>query len=166
MVNRQLRDNIKKTKTFISLWGKFHGLYNNSAAGKETITQEEEKIFLETKSLITNRYEALKAALKINRAVDSEMMDVISHVLSLKGMAAISDKAREKIEKNWQHSNVFVSNMLKDLEAQSQRLSEKNYIAEFLKKVFSKKIIQVVVIVVAVFLLMSLLNIIVRLIIV
>jgi len=162
MVKRQLKDNIKKTKAFISLWAKFHDLYN-SAAGKETITQEEEKIFLETKSLITDRYEALKAALRINRAQDSEMMDVISHVLSLKGMAAISDKAREKIEGNWQHSSVFVSNLLKELEAQSQRLSEKNYIAEFLKKLFSKKIIQVAVIIVAVFLLMSLLNIIVRL---
>lgn len=153
MTVRELQGNIRKTKDFTSLWVKFHDLYN-SASKKKAITQEEEDIFLETKSLVTGRYEDLKRALKINRATDGEMRDVISHVLSLKSMAAMSDKALEKIEEGWKHSHVFLNNILKILERRSEELAQKKRFPELAKRVFSSKIIQIVALVTVIFVMM------------
>jgi len=158
MVNKELKSNIKKTQVFISLWVKFHDLYNK-AAKKGAITREEEKIFRETKSLLSNKYEALKHALNINRSQDSEMMDVISHVLSLKGMEAMSDKELRKIERNWEHSHVFLNKILKTLEKEGRELAKKKPVVEFSKVVFSGKLIQFAALVIVVFIMMLGLNI-------
>ena len=115
MTDKEIRANIKKTKAFIGLWVKFHDLYKNATKSKN-ITREDEKVFLETKSLIADKYKALKHSLQLNTSSSNEMMDVISRVLSLKGVSTMSDKALEKIERNWNHSYVFLNKILKDLE--------------------------------------------------
>lgn len=150
MVDKQLKSNIKKTKDFTTLWVKFHDHYK-SATKKNAITQEEESLFLETKSLITGKYKALKGSLRLNDSRDDEMRDVISHVLSLKSMATMSDKAFERIENSWRHSHVFLNKMLKDLEGQNRQLAEKKCSFEFLKKIFSKRINQVLVFMLIIF---------------
>jgi len=163
MTVKELQGNIKKTKDFTSLWVKFHDLYN-SASRKEAITQDEEDIFLETKSLVTGRYEDLKGALKINRAADGEMRDIISRVLSLKSMAAMSDKALEKIEESWKHSHVFLNNILKVLERRSAELAQKRKFPELAKRFFSSKITQLAVLVAVVFVMMYGLSVLTRII--
>jgi len=150
MVDKQLKSNIKKANDFIVLWVKFHDHYK-SAAKKNAITQEEESLFLETKSLITDKYKDLKDSLRLNSSRDDEMRDVISHVLSLKSMATISDKAFERIENSWRHSHVFLNKMLKDLEGQNRQLAEKKRSFEFLKKIFSKKIYQILALIFIIF---------------
>jgi len=142
MVDKQLKSNIKKTKDFTTLWVKFHDHYK-SATKKNAITQEEESLFLETKSLITDKYKALKDSLRLNSSGDDEVRDVISHVLSLKSMAAMSDKASERLENSWRHSHVFLNKILKDLEGQNRQLAKEKHSFEFLKKIFSKKINQI-----------------------
>jgi hypothetical protein len=157
MSEKELKANIKKARDFLALWVKFHSLYKD-ATKKEAITQEEEDVFLETKTLLGQRYKALKGSLNLGRSSDDEMKDVISHLLSLKGMAAMSDEALRKIEESWNHSYVFLNKLLKDLEGQTQVYSNKRPFIEFLKRLFSKKAAQLIVLILLIFIMFYAVN--------
>ena len=62
MVSKDLELKIKRVKEFMQLWIKFHDLYKD-ALSDGVITPEEESNFLETKSLIARKYQALKELL-------------------------------------------------------------------------------------------------------
>lgn len=145
MPDKNTKAQIRQTKDFIELWVKFHDLYKN-ATKKETITEEEEALFLETKSLIADKYSKLKDSLGSKRGRDNEMLDVISHVLSLKGMSAMSDKVLNKIDRSWDHSYVVLNKMLKDLEDENTKMPAERPVLKFLTGLFYMKIVQIPII--------------------
>ncbi|PIU42352.1 MAG: hypothetical protein COS99_00740 [Candidatus Omnitrophica bacterium CG07_land_8_20_14_0_80_42_15] len=163
MIDKELKANIKKTKEFITLWVKFHDLYK-SATEKGAITHEEEVIFLETKTHITNKYKALKDTLKLNGQVkEDEAMDVMSHVLSLQGMGTISDDVLERIESSWKHSHAFLSDILKKLENQDREMAKRSVLLEFLKRVLSNRVVQFIILIFSVFFMFYFFNILIKL---
>ena len=164
MIDRELKANIKKTKEFIVLWVKFHDLYK-SAIKKEAITQEEEAIFLETKLHITNKYKALKDALKLPEPdVKDEAIDVMSHVLSLQGMTTISDDALDGIENSWRHSYAFLNDMLKNLEQKDKELGKRSVLLEAVNRMLSKKAVQLVILILGVFITFCLISLLIQII--
>jgi len=162
MVDKRLKTKIKNTKDFVTLWLKFHNLYKD-ATKKGAITQEQEDLFLDTKSLITDRYKDLRDSLSLDSSNRDETMDVVSHVLSLKSMAAISDEAFRKIEESWQHSYTFLNNILNDLKSKDEELARKRSVFEFSKRIFDKKAVQIILLVFVVFILAYILNVIIGL---
>ena len=83
MIDRAIEDKIKKTKEFMELWVKFHNLYKE-ALKKETIDPQDENTFLETKSLIARKYQALTDLLGMSPSIEQDKtFDVVSQVLSL-----------------------------------------------------------------------------------
>ena len=121
MIDRDLELKIKRLKEFMQLWVKFHDMYK-SALSRETISPEEEKTFLETKSLIARKYQALKDFLGIESPYDDKTFDVIAQLLSLKSVAAISDLSLHKIEYDWHNSYVLLNKLLGELENQREAL--------------------------------------------
>lgn len=121
MRDRKLESKIKRLKEFMQLWLKFHDMYK-SAINRDTITPEEENAFLETKSLIARRYQALKEYLEIGSSYDDKTFDVISQLLSLKGVAVISDLSLRKIENDWHGSYIILNKFLGELEAKEESL--------------------------------------------
>src|SRR3972149_6376919 len=82
MIDKELEKKIKQIKEFMELWVKFHELYK-SATKNRVISPDEEKAFLETKSLIARKYQALMDNLNIEPTAEDKTMDIISQVLSL-----------------------------------------------------------------------------------
>ncbi|MFH0839482.1 MAG: hypothetical protein V1883_00500 [Candidatus Omnitrophota bacterium] len=107
----------------MQLWIKFHDMYK-SAINRDTITPEEEAAFLETKSLIARKYQALKEYLEISSSYDDRTFDVISQLLSLKGVAAISDLSLHKIENDWHGSYIVLNKLLGELDAKEESLKK------------------------------------------
>lgn len=132
MRDRNLESKIKRLKEFMQLWIKFHDMYK-SAINSDTITPEEEKAFLETKSLIARKYHALKECLNVNSSYDDRTFDVILQLLSLKSVAAISDLSLRKIENDWHGSYIVLNKLLGELEAKEESLRDVSKLRLFLR---------------------------------
>lgn len=137
MITKELENRTKKTKDFAELWMKFRDMYIE-ATKKEVITPEEEKSFLETKSLIARKYQALVDTLKLKPTEEDRTLDVVSQVLSLKSLSTLSDMQTRKIESDWQSSYILLNKILGHLESEKEfqsgvsRTKVKNFILKFL----------------------------------
>src|SRR3989338_2584781 len=87
---REVDKLIKDAKDFMALWVKFHELYKEAIKDK-VISPEEEKTFLETKSVIARRYQALIDEIGLPSSPEDKTFDVISSILSLETVASPSD---------------------------------------------------------------------------
>ena len=122
MVDPILEEKIKKTREFMELWMKFRELYSK-ALKKEAIHAEEEMAFLETKSLIARKYQALMDRLGMEPSMDDKTFDVVSQVLSLQGVSSLSDVQTQEIENGWHRSFMFLNKLLGTLENQKETLA-------------------------------------------
>ena len=141
MVDPELEEKIKKTKEFMELWMKFRQLYSK-ALHKEAIFPEEETTFLETKSLIARKYQALMDRLDLEPSMDDKTFDVISQVLSLQGVSSLSDVQIQEVESGWHRSFIFLNKLLGTLENQKETLSRISPLSVWgpnLKAFFQKK---------------------------
>lgn len=133
MINRELELKIKRLKEFMQLWVKFHDMYKD-AISRDTISSKEESIFLETKSLIARKYQTLKEHLGIASSYEDKTFDVISQLLSLKGVAAISDLSLHKLEKDWHDSYILLNRLLGELESRQESLRKITRTSFIIKK--------------------------------
>ncbi len=147
MRDKNLELQIKRLKEFMQLWITFHDMYK-SAIKRETITPEEEQSFLETKSLIARKYQALKDQLKVSSNYEYRTFDVISQVLSLKSVAAISDLSLNKIENDWHNSYIVLNKLLGELEGKQEELRKVSALGLMLKKFFGSPLGNLLMIVV------------------
>jgi hypothetical protein len=157
MVNRELEIKIKKLKEFMQLWIKFHDMYKD-ALSRETIAPDEENTFLETKSLIARKYQALRDQLEIGASYEDKTFDVVSQLLSLKSVAAISDLSLNKIENDWHNSYILLNKILGELEGQQEALRKVSRIGLFVKNLASNPILNLVIVIIIVLAIYFLVN--------
>ncbi len=136
MIDKELEEKIKKTKEFMELWMKFHELYQ-AAQKKEIIDAQEERAFLETKSLITRKYQALTDFLGVAPTSEDKTFEVISQVLSLQGVSAFSDVQIEEIENGWHRSFLLLNKLLGGFENRKETLAKINLFSRLFPKIFS-----------------------------
>ena len=134
MKDKDIESKIKHLKEFTQLWTKFHDMYKN-AISRETISPEDEKNFLETGSLIARKYQALKDFLGIEPSYENRTYDVISQILSLKSVAAISDVSLGKIESDWHSSYIILNGLLGEFEEQQESLSKVSRLRLMVRKI-------------------------------
>jgi hypothetical protein len=149
MIDKNLESKIKRVKEFTQLWIKFHDMYKN-AVNRETITPEEEKAFLETKSLIARKYQALKEYLGVSSSYDDRTFDVISQLLSLKGVATTSDLSLHKIENDWHNSYIVLNKLLGELEAKEENLRRVSRTKVFLQGLAGSPFINLVLLIIVI----------------
>ena len=146
MIDKELELQIKRVKEFMQLWIKFHDMYKNSLS-RETISPEDEKTFLDTKSLIARKYQALKTILGTGVSYDDRALDVVSHVLSLKGVADISDVAMKKIENDWHNSYIQLNKLLGELEGRQDNLQKISKVGLFANRLRQNAVFNLIIII-------------------
>ena len=146
MKDKRLEKKIKLLKEFMELWIKFHDLYK-TALSKQSISPEEEKNFLETKSLIARKYQMLKDFLGIEPQTDDRTFDVISQVLSLESVSTISDLGIKKIESDWHNSYIQLNKLLGELESKTEDLKSINTFVIFLRKLFVNPVVNMLLLI-------------------
>ena len=157
MVDPELEEKIKKTKEFMELWLKFRQLYTK-ALKKETILPEEEVSFLETKSLLARKYQALMDRLDLEPSMDDKTFDVISQVLSLQSVSSLSDVQIQEVENGWHRSFIFLNKLLGTLENQKETLAHISPLSVWAPKakaLLAKKRVRLVLLIVAFILLVN-----------
>lgn len=147
MIDRVLEKRIKQLKEFIDLWSTFLDLYKK-AANQQNFTEAEEKSFLELKSSIARKYQALMDALGIKPTAEDRTFDVISQVLSLKGIASLSPLQLQKLENDWHNSYITLNKIMGTLENRREELAKISAMNEVTKKIFSNPFIVLVLIII------------------
>lgn len=141
----------------MQLWIKFHDMYK-SAINREMITPEEEAAFLETKSLIARKYQALKDYLDMNSSYDDRTFDVISQLLSLKSVAATSDLSLRKIENDWHGSYIILNKLLGELEGRQENLRAVSRTRLFLRRLATGPFMNLVLLIIVILAIYVVLN--------
>ena len=147
MIDKELEKKIRQTKEFMQLWMKFHELFK-SALKSDSISQQEEDDFLETKSKIARRYEALKNSIGPDSHYDDRTFDVISQVLSLKSVVSVSDISLGKIESDWHNSYILLNRLLGDLESQKEDIRRVNPITALIRRLSGNPMINLILLIV------------------
>ncbi len=122
MRNKSLEGKIELLKEFIEEWIGFRD-FLREALKDETISAEEEKEFLEIKSLIARKYQGLTRILEKDFVPDERLMDIISHAVSLEGLTETSGMQFRKIENDWHLSYIHLNKLLGNLESEKDRLA-------------------------------------------
>ena len=110
------KDAIAKTKEFLDIWKRFNQMYK-AAIGKSDISQEEEDLFLETKSVVARKFQMLADSLSIDRFTVDRTYEVINQLISLKSMSTMSEQTLKKIENDWHEAYISLNRLLGHLEA-------------------------------------------------
>ena len=117
------KDLIIKTKEFIELWKKFNAIYKE-AMGKSTITEEEEALFLETKSIVARKFQILADSFSIDRHTVDRTYDVIGSILSLRSISTLSEPTLKKLESDWHEAYISLNRLLGHLEVGNETVSK------------------------------------------
>jgi len=150
MINKKLEADIKELQGFIDLWVSFKDQFHAACQNKET-TPDAEKKFLETKSLIARKYEAINQSFN---NPDEKALRIISQVVSLDSAIKISDMQIDKVENDWHTSYINFNKLLGTLESTREELARVNGFALFFKKMLFNPVmffIGIIIIIIAIF---------------
>ena len=111
------KEAIIKTKEFLELWKKFDHICKD-AMKKTSITEEEEDLFLDTKSVVARKLQILVDSLPVERTTVDRAFDIINKIISLKSIATLSEEALRKINNDWHQTYISLNRLLGHLEAQ------------------------------------------------
>ncbi len=136
MIDKNLEARIKQLTDFVDLWKSFYELYKR-VADQQSFTEEEEKNFLELKSSLARKYQALMDALGIKPTAEDRTFDVISQVMSLKSISMLSPLQMEKLENDWHNSYITLNKILGSLENRKNNLAKINVFSLVCKRIFT-----------------------------
>jgi len=134
MRDKKTEIDIKVMKDFIEFWGKFHSIYSNTLE-KGSITKEDEEKFLETKLMIYNKYDELKASLEYRYMPHGRLTDPVGDILSLQTVRFASEDNLKKINNDWKDSYIFLNSIFERLKTRRRRFKEFNAVGVFFKRV-------------------------------
>ncbi|MBI4844875.1 MAG: hypothetical protein HY810_00085 [Candidatus Omnitrophica bacterium] len=147
MLDKNLQNRIKQVNDFVELWASFYELYKR-ATNQSTFSEQEEKSFLELKSNLARKYQALMDSLGIKPTAEDRTFDVISQVMSLKNINTLSPLQMEKLENDWHNSYITLNKILGSLENKKNELAKINSVSLFLKRVLGNPIITLILLVI------------------
>lgn len=143
MIDKQLEQQIKKAKDFIDLWMRFRELYQN-ALGRTNIIPEEERAFLSLKSDLVRQYQGLLESIGAAHSPEDRTFDVISTIISLASVTALSEMQFKKVENDWHSSYLNLNKILGSLENKKEQLSKINTTKIALDKFLSGRLVSLI----------------------
>ena len=152
MIDKILEVRIKHLNEFVNLWTTFYEMYKR-AANQQNFTEDEEKNFLELKSILARKYQGLMDALGIKPTAEDRTFDVISQVMSLKGITTLSPLQTQKLENDWHNSYITLNKILGSLENRKDNLAKISVAGVFLKRLISNPMFMLILIMIIIYIL-------------
>jgi len=128
MIDKKLEDNIKKTKTFLEFWAKFHQLYRS-----------EEESFLSTRTLVNSRFQDLMDSVGVKHSQRLTKGLPIYEILSIESLSGMSDEKQKRIEACWEDSYRFLSSMLSQFQKKKRKIKRFNRLIFTIKSFLRRK---------------------------
>lgn len=109
MVRKRVKQKIRDVKEIIELWIKFGNLIRDSQS-KKSSTKEEEQEFLEVKTALARKQQALGA-------VPIKIMNILSQAMSLEDVAKMPDMQARKVYTEWHEAYLSLNELLGRMES-------------------------------------------------
>ncbi len=145
MRDRQLERRIGVLKGFIDLWVSFKTSVEE-AIKKTDLTSADERAFLEVKSTIARRQQALIDVLGAEDVPDSEITAILAHAVSLKQLGGASGLLGRKLETDWHEAYMQFNRALGTLENDRDELARVNAFGRFFRGLLSSRMLWVFVV--------------------
>ena len=134
MRDKKTEGDIKSMKGFLEFWTKFHSIYSD-ILDKGIITKEDEDKFLETKSMMRNKYEEVKGSLEYKYMPHGRLTDPVSDILGLQTLRFVSEDNLKRLKDDWNDSYVFLNNIFERLKTRKRKFEEFNTLGVFFKRI-------------------------------
>ncbi len=154
MRSKVLERRIVVLSEFIELWVMFKQGIDNCAASPE-VSEEDEQRFLQLKSLVARKQQAVMEVGVGGKLPDREIEDIVSHSVSLKHIGGTSDLMARKLEKDWHEAYIMLNRAFGSLENQQAELARRNAFVYFLGKLLKSRLFWLLAVVLALALLYS-----------
>lgn len=147
MIDELLEKKISSLQDFIKLWVDFKN-FLEEREGKESLSPEEEREFLEIKSRIARQYQGLVDTLKEDLRGEESIISILSHAPNLKQLVADSGMQLRKIKNDWHESFIFLNTVLGRLENRRRELASVSRFKILLPRIVKNPLFILIVIIV------------------
>ncbi len=125
MKDRVLEGRISELHGLIGQWDRFHQMVS-AVIKKAPFTDEHEREFLEAKSSIARRFQAIADKFAIRTFPDEELTSVLSEAVSLDQVSKMSSFSVQQIENTWHRVYIALNKIIGHLESDRDSLARIN----------------------------------------
>lgn len=101
-------------------------MVNRAIRKPEAITPQDEENFLRTKARIAMLHDSFMDSLKHDKAVGTNMIEIVNRAITLKGMGRISEAENKKLEIEWHEVYLLLNETVSTLNEKRAELAEIN----------------------------------------
>ncbi len=131
MRNKKLDQLIVQLENYLECWKQFNG-FVTMARGKK-FTAEDEKQFLEVKSIIVQELELITAAVECSSPSREEVHALLGLAPSLRYLSESNEGNLRGLENHWHKVYVGFQAILGQLKVQQRKLENQSVLSSFLK---------------------------------
>lgn len=139
MRDRNLEKKIRDLQKLIDKWNDFYGMMDAVKKGAD-FAEEHERKFLDLKSSIARKFQAMADKFERKAFPDEEMTNVLTEVVSLEDVNKMSSFAAGQLQSTWHRVYILLNKVLGRLESESDSLGRINPIGYGIKKAIRNKL--------------------------
>ena len=128
----KLDELISQMENYLECWKQFNQ-YLIQARGKK-YEAEDERQFLEVKSVLTQELELILASIQVESPSKDEIVALISSAPSIRYLAELNDNALRNLENPWHRIYIAFQSLLGQLKVQQRQTDKKGLFGGFFKK--------------------------------
>ena len=128
----KLDELISQMENYLECWKQFNQ-YLIQARGKK-YEAEDERQFLEVKSVLTQELELILASIQVESPSKDEIVALISSAPSIRYLAELNDNALRNLENQWHRIYIAFQSLLGQLKVQQRQTDKKGLFSGFFKK--------------------------------
>ena len=128
----RLDELISQMENYLECWKQFNQ-YLMQARSKK-FEAEDERQFLETKSVLTQELELIFASIQAESPSKEEILALISGAPSIRYLGELNDNALRNLENQWHRIYIAFQSLLGQLKVQQRQTEKKSLFGGFFKK--------------------------------
>lgn len=139
MKDKVLEGRISELHELIGRWDRFHQMISAVTKGAP-FTDEHEREFLEAKSSIARKFQAIADKFAIRTFPDEELTSVLSEAVSLEQASKMSGFSVQQLENTWHRVYIALNKIIGHLESDRDSLARINLLAFKSKRLVKNKL--------------------------
>lgn len=140
MKNERLENRIFVLGEFIELWESFHNVMKEAGKGAP-IDAESGSQFLELKSSIARKLQALSDIFGENVMPEEDITDILSESVSIEHMAKVGSLSSSNMENTWHRTHIALNKILGSLENDRDELEKVSAVGAWGKRLLANRVV-------------------------
>ncbi len=138
MKDERLEKRIFILREFIDLWEKFHSVMKEASKGAP-LDEESNQQFMELKSSIARKLQALSDIFGENVMPEEDITDILSESVSIEHIAKVGSLSSSNMENTWHRTHIALNKILGSLENDRDELAKVSVIGSWGRRLFANR---------------------------